>query len=90
MKSMLENMENGAASLVDDAKTSKCHISRVLRSLCQMLQRMKYHIYQPQHLVPNYTFLLLIPPFFFQFFHVQNGELTFAAPCIVNCNLVKG
>ncbi len=48
-------MENGVASSIEDVNISTCHISIVLRSLCQMLKRMKYHIYQPR-LVPNYTF----------------------------------
>ncbi len=55
MASMRENMENGAASSVEDANTSTCHVSTVLRSLCQMFKRIKYQIYQPR-LVPNYTF----------------------------------
>ncbi len=64
MASMRENMENEAVSSVEDANTSTHHVSTVLRSICQMLKRMKYRIYQP-HLVPNYTFLLSIHPVFF-------------------------
>ncbi len=62
MASMQENMENGAASSEEDANII-CHVSTVLRSLSQMLKRMKYHIYQP-HLIPNYIFLLSIHLFF--------------------------
>ncbi len=62
--SMWKNMENGATSSVKDVNTSTFHISTVLRSLCQMFKRMKYHIYQPR-LVPNYIFLHLIHQFFF-------------------------
>ncbi len=67
MASMWENMKNGATSSVEDASTSTCHVSTVLKSLCQMLKHMKYHIYQP-HLIPNYTFLLSIYPVFSSFF----------------------
>ncbi len=69
-------MENGTASFVEDANTSKCQISVVLRSLCQMLKRMKYHIYQPL-LVPNYTFLLSIHPFSPSFFARTNQGTDF-------------
>ncbi len=81
MASVRENMENRVASSVEDANASTYHVSTVLRSLCQMLKCMKYHIYQP-HLLSNYTFLLSIHPgFFIVFSHVQIWELTFATPC---------
>ncbi len=49
-------------------------ILTVFRSLCQMLKRMKYHIYQSR-LVPNYTILLSIHPIFFSSFfaHTNRG-----------------
>ncbi len=73
-------MENGAASSVEDANSSTCHISTECTSLCQMLKCMKYYIYQI-NLVPNYPFLLSIHPFFFLVFsQVQIGELTFFTP----------
>ncbi len=81
MASMRENMENRAASSMEDPNTFTCHVSTVLKSLCQMLKRMNYHIYQP-HLVPNYTFLLLIHPLFhtckFNFLKIFSTLLAFA------------
>ncbi len=58
---------------------------KILKSLCQLLKRMKYRIYQPR-LVSTYTFLLsILPGFFVVLLHVQIEELTLAALCIKTC-----